>query len=66
MESEDRVEEAACKVAGCFLWLFLAVCCCSSYFLGKHVGRTELMNEMLIQQIQSGTPVLPEVKKETE
>lgn len=62
----DKTEQAATQLFGCVLWIILIACSCGSYFLGKHVGRTELMNEMLIQQIQSGTPVIPEVKKETE
>ena len=67
MASDNDIhEETVCQGFGCILWIILIACSCSSYFLGKHVGRTELMNEMLIQQIQSGTPVIPEVKKETE
>ena len=65
MTNENEEHELA-QAFGCFLWIILIVCCCCSYYLGKHVGRTDLMNEMLIQRLQSESPMVPELKKETE
>ena len=50
--SKESEEHELAQAFGCFLWIILIVCCCCSYYLGKHVGRTELMNELICGTVQ--------------
>ena len=65
-QNDESMAIVAGRTLGCLLFLVLITFTCGAYFFGKYVARTELTNEILIQRIQSGDPIVPVVKKEAE